>query len=112
MQISGTNISMIGGDDECITISYEKNGTVIGFVDGDTVYFTMRKYLSDTPIVLQKTITTFTDGKAYIDFASSDTESLGAGTYVYGIRIKFANGKKKTIVPSSEFKISLGGSRE
>lgn len=105
MQISGTNISMIRGDSESIVVSCTIDGTETAFVDGDTVYFTVKKYPTDTEKVLQKIVTTFTGGKAYIDIAPSDTKPLEFLQYAYDIQISFADGTVQTVVEPSRFTI-------
>ena len=43
MQISNTNISMIRGDSESITVAMQDStGAAVPLVDGDTIYFTVK----------------------------------------------------------------------
>ena len=98
MKMQGTNISMIRGDDESITVTIAPTP----FAAGDTVYLTVRED-AEEPIVFQKVVTTFTDGAAIIPIDSADTEGKEFGDYVYDIQVTWANGKNKTIVPLSRF---------
>jgi hypothetical protein len=106
MTITGTNISMVRGDSEALTIILrEENGDQIDFEDGDTVYFTMREALGDTVTILQKVVVGFLDGEAVIEIEPADTSSLFFKTYVYDIQWTRADGQIKTIVPASDFTI-------
>lgn len=106
MTMVGTNISMIRGDTEAMTVACTEDGVARSFVTGDTVYFTVKKSASDTEKVLQKVITTFTDGKALIDILPADTKLLSTKPYIYDIQIVFANGTKKTIINPSVFELT------
>lgn len=106
MTITGTNISMIRGDTEGITVTCTEDGVARSFVTGDTVYFTVKKTVSETAKILQKIITSFTNGKALIDISSADTKTLDAKPYVYDIQIVFANGTQKTVIGPATFEIT------
>ena len=97
MTLNGTNISMVRGDDETLTVSIT-DGT---FSTGDIVTFTVRQRVDD-PILIQKEVTTFQSGKAVIVIAHADTESLDVGKYVYDIQL-MSGGKITTIVKKSKF---------
>jgi hypothetical protein len=107
MTITGTNISMVRGDSEALTVRLiEEDGvTQVDFEDGDTVYFTVRNALGDTATTIQKVITGFLDGEAVIEILPADTSSLFFKTYVYDIQWTRADGQVKTIVPASDFTI-------
>ena len=106
MTITGTNISMIRGDTEAMTVACTEDGVARSFVTGDTVYFTVKKSVSDTVKILQKVITNFTDGKALIDILPIDTKTLDAKPYMYDIQIVFSNGTKKTVVGPAVFELT------
>ena len=106
MTIVGTNISMVRGDTEAMTVSCTENGVARAFVTGDKVYFTVKKTVSETEKILQKVITTFTDGKAHIDILPSDTKALACKSYIYDIQIVFADGTVKTIIGPSTFDLT------
>ena len=107
-----TDISMINGDSKSLVVSCARDGTAVPLVNGDTVYFTVKKSVDATEKVLQKTITAFTDGKATINILTSDKTAFGtlrsAVNYVYDIQINFANGTVKTVVGPSKFSVSPG----
>lgn len=64
MQITNTNLAMVRGDSEILTVSCtDSTGVAMPFVTGDTVYFTVKEKSSFTQKKIQKIITTFTDGK-------------------------------------------------
>ena len=105
MTIVGTNISMVRGDTEAMTVACTEDGVARAFVTGDTIYFTVKRSESETEKTLQKVITSFTDGKAHIDIAPADTKTLGVRTYVYDIQVTFANGTVKTLIETSTFEL-------
>lgn len=93
---------MTRGDTETFTVKYEENAIPIPFVLGDEVYFTIKL---NADLILQKIITTFTDGTAIIELQSSDTRDLRVLTYKYDIRLKKANGVVVTLVHPANFEI-------
>lgn len=107
MTITGTDISMVRGDSESLTIRLiEEDGTTqFDFESGDTVYFTVREALGSTTTTIQKVVTGFLDGVAVIELVPSDTNNLFFRTYVYDIQWTRADGQIKTIVPASDFTI-------
>jgi hypothetical protein len=104
MTISGTNISMIRGNTESITVKLSlADGTPKALVSGDKVYFTVKKNLLDTVKALQKIVTTFVDGAAIITLAHTDTASMPILQYYYDVQITFADGTVKTVVGPAQF---------
>ena len=99
MTITGTKLSMVRGDSESIAVTPSRP-----FTAGDTVYFTVRESAED-PIVLQKTVTEFPDGKAVIGIGHEDTQGLDFGDYVYDIQVTWADGTVKTLVEMSRFRL-------
>ncbi len=62
MKVSGNTITIINGDSETISVSaIDVTGAPAAFMPGDTVYFTVKKYTSDTTPTIQKIITEFSD---------------------------------------------------
>lgn len=97
---------MIRGDTEAMTVSCTEDGVARSFVTGDKVYFTVKKTTSATEKVLQKLITTFTDGKALIDITPADTKTLDAKSYFFDIQVIFSNGTVKTVLGPATFELT------
>lgn len=106
MNVNGTDISMIRGDSETITITCrDKKGVLIPFEDGDIVYLTVKKNIRESNKVFQKIVTTFDDGKAIIRILPSDTKGVSPYKYVYDIELNKSDGTVTTLVPPSTFEI-------
>ena len=104
MKVNGTDLAMIRGDSESITLSLKDGEAVISFVPGDTVYFTVKISSAVDKKALQKTITEFNeDGNCIIEIAPNDTKDLGFRSYVYDIQLNRFDGTVTTIVPCSKF---------
>jgi hypothetical protein len=99
-EISGTTIRVTKGDTAIITFSCS-NYTL---ASGDTVYFSVKKYISDTAYKLQKIITSFTDGVAQIELSGDDTD-LTAGNYKYDIQCTLADGRIDTVIGPAIFTV-------
>ena len=107
MKIQGTNISMIRGDSEAIKVSCrDESGVDIPLVEGDIVYFTVKRSTYTEEKILQKIVTEFTDGVALITIFPEDTRELKPGAYYYDIQLNRANGQVKAIIPPSRFIIN------
>lgn len=106
MKVNGTDLAMIRGDSESITLSLKDGEAVIPFVTGDTVYFTVKRSATVAEKALQKTITEFDeDGNCIIEIAPDDTKDLEFRSYVYDIQLNRFDGTVTTIVPCSKFAI-------
>lgn len=109
MITNGTNLKMVRGDTESITLTCtDESGLPIPLVEGDTIYLTIKKRLRDVDKILQKIVTTFTDGNAVITIDHVDTNTIDVGMYIYDIQLTRADGTVTTIILPSEFEI-LGG---
>jgi hypothetical protein len=107
MQIDGSDITMVRGDSEVISVSLvDSTGSAVPLVEGDTVYFTLKKSPSDTTKLLQKVVTEFTEGKATITILPADTKALEFRAYSYDVQINFSDGSVKTVIGPSQFKVS------
>lgn len=107
MKVNGTNVSMIRGDSETITVScMNEDGSDLLFVEGDTIYFTIKENTKTAEKLVQKVITEFNDGKAIIEIIPSDTKPLKYQTYVYDVEWITTSGTVTTIVPPSKFVIA------
>ncbi len=106
MKIQGTNISMIRGDSEAIKVSCrDESGADIPLVEGDIVYFTVKRSTNTEEKILQKIVTEFTEGVALITIFPKDTRELKTGMYYYDIQLTRADGTVKTIIPPSKFTV-------
>lgn len=103
------SLSMVRGDTEAFSIDLTKkdgsNIVDLPFQSGDTVYFTVKKSTRHTEFLLQKIITDFPEGIAFIPINPKDTKFLTYGTYVYDIQVTFADGTVKTIIQKSPFSL-------
>lgn len=99
-----------------ITIVSKDTGDFVLAVDnylldtGDVVYFTVNDKIEDSPALISKMITTFTDNKALIRLTSNDT-NLTPGTYYYDVEVNTADGRVDTILGPAKFKV-IGGVRK
>jgi len=106
MKIIGTDISMVRGDSESLTVRAVDDTLVqLPFNAGDTVYLTIKENAGTAEKIIQKVVTVFTDGEAVIDIAPSDTSSMYFKPYVYDIQWNQSSGVVTTIVPISKFTI-------
>lgn len=102
MKIQGYNISMIRGDTEVIKVSCkDAKGVGVPLEDGDTLYFTVKSSVGKEEKEMQKVITEFPDGIAYINISPDDTKSMNFRGYYYDIQLTRADGTVKTIIPPS-----------
>ncbi len=106
MKVNGTDLAMIRGDSESITLSLKDGEAAIPFAPGDTVYFTVKGSPIVDEIALQKIVTEFNeDGNCIIEIAPNDTKDLGFRSYVYDIQLNRLDGTVTTIVPCSKFDV-------
>jgi hypothetical protein len=106
MEIQGYNISMIRGDTETIKVSCKNNkGESIPFEYGDILYFTVKESVNTERKEIQKVITEFSEGIAYINITPDDTKSMGFRNHYYDIQLTRADGTVKTIIPPSIFTV-------
>ena len=104
MKVDGNNITMTRGDSEAISIFCRNEDlTIVPLVTGDKIYFTVKVNVYQEIIILQKIITTFTDGKAIVVIVPLDTKDLEFRSYVYDVQITRADGTVSTIIPPSKF---------
>ena len=104
MKVDGNNITMTRGDSETILIFCKDIlETIVPFVTGDKIYFTVKVNMYQEIIILQKIITIFTDGKAIVVISPIDTKDLEFRSYIYDVQITKADGTVSTIIPPSKF---------
>lgn len=109
-EIRVRSIHVARGNTGSITVDYDVNGTLVPFVQGDKVTLTVKASL-DGPILIQKVVEEFVDGCAEIEFEQADTKDIyvpenpGYVSYLYDVRIDFANGEVMTLGVPSEFRV-------
>lgn len=92
-------LRMTRGDDEVFSVGCRN----LLFTDGCIIKFTVRKTLNSSNILIQKTITEFTDGKARIAIVPEDTKSLAFGKYICDVELTHPQYGVKTIIKLSDF---------
>lgn len=108
MELSGTNIAMINGDSETITVAaVDTNGDPLLLTAGDKITFTVKKSTYESNVAIQKVITEFVNGEAIIELAAADTINLSGG-YFYDIQLDRADGTVTTIVKPSSLTVQRG----
>lgn len=104
MKIINTDVYMTRGDSESFTVSCQKaNGAKVDFVEGDTLYFTVKYSVNNEKKEFQKVITDFVDGGAIIEIKPEDTKDMSFRKYVYDIQLTRADGTVTTIITPSAF---------
>lgn len=102
MIVTGTNLTMTRGDDECLLVSCPDRP----FREGDKVELTVRRVSGLGPVLLHKAVTAFTqEGGALIEIAPEDTADLPFCTASYDVQATFSDLGVKTIVRPSRFVI-------
>ena len=107
MIINGTNITMMRGDSESLTISMQNDANppvAVPFEAGDTVILTVKGRVGAEP-VLRKVCTVFDEGKAIFEFLPTDTEALIPKVYLYDVEYRSATGRVKTIINPAAFTV-------
>ena len=98
---------MIRGDSEAIKVAVkDSRGVGIPLEDGDTLYFTVKINTNTEEKILQKIVTEFIDGIAYINILPDDTKRMSFRKYYYDIQLTRADGTVKTIIPPSIFTVN------
>ena len=96
-------ITIVKGDTAIFDISMKN----YEFVEGDEVYFTVRKSSDNLVAVIKKRVSTFKGRKAKILLSSDDT-NIEAGAYLYDVQCSLFNGVVDTIIPPTRFEV-VGG---
>ncbi len=84
------------------------DGMYVSFPDaplenGDEIVFTVRPDAGSAEKLMEKSVTEFTDGKAYIEFTEEDTLSLAAEEYVYGVNVIRAGTTPTAVIREAPF---------
>lgn len=109
MEINGTDLSMIRGDSETIDIKISTpDGEVRPLVQGDMLYFSVKKNPKFTKYAFQKIVTKFReDGTAQVVILPDDTKDLQFDDYRYDVQLTTKEGEVKTIIEDSLFRIKV-----
>lgn len=106
MIVKGNDMAMIRGDSESITVSIaDSSDEEYLLVDGDIIYFTVKRQTNTNKKALQKIVTNFPDNTAIIEILPEDTKHLDFFDYVYDIQLTEKNGTVKTVIPPSKFSV-------
>lgn len=95
--VSKNHIKMTRGDTAIfkVSIDYLNTGEPYTPEEGDSIHFTLKKYLSDRTALFSKNIS-IEDMLLEID--SEDTLGLSFGRYYYDIQLTKANGRIDTFI--------------
>ncbi|MES1922910.1 hypothetical protein MHBO_004439 [Bonamia ostreae] len=109
MQFDKGKLTIIKGDSEAFKVSVmdKETQTLRPFIDGDKIYFTIKKRINTAEKILQKVITTFDEGIAVVELTPEDTANILVDDYIYDIQVNFANGTIKTIA-KNKFEVDGG----
>jgi len=100
-------ITIVKGDTAIFDISMKN----YEFVEGDEVYFTVRKNSDDLVPVIKKRISTFKGRKAKVLLSTNDT-NIESGIYLYDVQCSLFNGVVDTIIPPTRFEVLGGGTHD
>ena len=107
-EILGSNhMRIVQGD----TAIFNLNISDYNFVEGDVVYFTVKKSIKDKEYALQKVVTEFNENTAKFKLNKEDT-NIKAGNYIYDIQVSLQDGRVDTIVLPSKFEVIEGVTNE
>lgn len=97
-EINGNEITITKGD--TALIDFEVDG--YKFVEGDVVYFSVKKNPKETNCIIQKAITVFDNNIARIELDKQDTK-IGKGKYWYDIQCSLVDGRIDTVINKERF---------
>ena len=84
------NLSMIRGDTTSLKFQRKDNDGNVIMLQADKAYFTVKKNVSQTNVLIQKTLEDMTldeEGVYHFTILPEDTDGLDYGTYVYDLEI-------------------------
>ena len=88
-------------DHQLVVTCQLSDGTERPFEDGDTVTLTVAWPMGRE--VLQKTVTSFREGTAFVLLNHEDTNDLTPGEYAYDVQLTAKDGTVATIIPPARF---------
>jgi hypothetical protein len=99
-----SEIFVTRGDTAYFTVELKnEDGSKLPLEVGEIIYFTVKKSIKHSEIIIQKIVTSFDGGVANIKIEPDDTKSLDYATYIYDIQWNKANGDVLTIIKPSNF---------
>ena len=96
--LEGNEINITRGDTALIDFTLDNHE----FVDGDVVYFSVKRSAKDTSYIINKEITNFNGNTATIELLSDDTR-IPKGKYWFDIQCSLADGRVDTVVNKERF---------
>ena len=105
--LDSNHMRIVQGD----TAIFDLNISDYNFVEGDVVYFTVKKSIKDKEYTLQKVVTEFNKNTAKFKLSKEDT-NIRAGNYIYDIQVSLQDGRVDTIVLPSKFEVLEGVTNE
>ena len=96
--LEGNEINITRGDTALIDFTLDNHE----FVDGDVVYFSVKRSTKDTSYIINKEITNFNGNTATIELLSDDTR-IPKGKYWYDIQCNLVDGRVDTVVNKERF---------
>ena len=96
--LEGNEINITRGDTALIDFTLDNHE----FVDGDVVYFSVKRSPKDNNYIINKEITNFNGNTATIELLSDDTR-IPKGKYLYDIQCSLADGRVDTVVNKERF---------
>ena len=96
--LEGNEINITRGDTALIDFTLDNHE----FVDGDAVYFSVKRSTKDTSYIINKEITNFNGNTATIELLSDDTR-IPKGKYWYDIQCSLADGRIDTVINKERF---------
>ncbi len=102
--VFGNYIKMVRGDTIKISVSMERRGDKGRYEpkEGDTVIFSVKHYMTDRHILLEKEIPIRT---MMLYLTPEDTKALPIGIYYYDFQIRYKNGETDTFVENGILEI-------
>lgn len=100
MIVSGTNLSMIRGDTEAITVNFSE-----ALPEGAELTMTVRETV-EAKIEIQKThVCGSNESQIIFILEHTDTAHMNFGTYVYDIQLTVAGETVITLIPPSRLRL-------
>ena len=102
MIISGTEIELMRGDNDSLTVTRRDKETknIVPFEAGDKIYFTVKTSTETEEKEFQIVVESFIEGSAIVSFLPEHTRSMRQGRYYYDIQLTDKSGLITTLVKS------------